>query len=199
MRILLCWSMLAVFFLASGAGLAQETGEAEDTAFKISPVLSMGLTGGGDTIARYRVEFFGEETDADVDAGDVFFFYGGAKLFWPNSNLGLTIQGGLFGGGVGNYDERADFTRWPVEIIGTYETERWRLGAGVTRHFSPTFEEEGVGDNKLEFDDADGTLFQLEYKINNVAIGLRHVQIDYEIGVAKLAGDHWGVFGTVTF
>ena len=92
-------TLTLILLMAASSGFAQDPPNEEETSFRISPVLSMGLTGGGDTIARYRIEYLGEQTDADVDAGEIFFFYGGAKLFWPKTRLGRIVQGGLFGGG----------------------------------------------------------------------------------------------------
>jgi len=166
---------------------------------QFNPLVSAGLTAGGDTIATYRAEFWGEEYDADLDLGGTFFMYGGFSLQWPSHDVGMIFQGGFFSSFIGDYDENADFTRWPVELIGFVKTEKLRVGLGMTYHFSPTFEEDGFGDNKLKFDDASGWLLQIEYMFRNVSVGVRHVQIDYEIDSSQLDGDHWGLFATYQF
>ncbi len=192
MRCPLC----GLLFLVCALSATADEHQPEESVL-ITPLLSVGLTAGGDTIATYRVEYLGDEFDADVDAGEVFFLYGGVSMTWPRAHLGLQLQGGLFGGGVGGWDDSADFTRWPVELIAFFESSKLRVGVGVTRHFSPKFEEEGTaGDLELDFDDASGWLAQLEYISGNASIGLRHVMIDYEIGDAELDGDHWGLYGT---
>jgi len=187
------------FCISSALAGVSEYDIRESSQVRINPVLAAGLTGGGDTIASYPYVYLGEAGIADIDLGDTVFLYGGIKLFWPQRHLGLIVQGGLFAGGVGDTEASADFTRWPVELIGFYSHRKFRVGVGVTRHFSPVFEETGIGNARLEFDDASGWLTQLEYVATRFSTGIRHVQIDYAINSSEFSGDHWGLFGSYQF
>jgi len=169
------------------------------SGLQISPIVAMGLTGGGETIATYRVSWYGETDDVDVTLGGNFFIYAGGRFFWPRTSLGLLVQGGAFVGGISDYVSSADLTRWPVEAIGFYETGRLRLGAGVTRHIDPTFQEKGIGDLQLDFEDATGTVYQAEYLLGRWTLGTRYVAIDYRYRDLTLDADHWGLFASLRF
>ena len=186
--------------LSGPAGAADEAPlTASGTGVQISPVVSMGLTHGGETIATYRMSYLGDEFDADVRLGGNFFLFAGARFFWPRTRLGVLAQGGAFAGGVGDYESSADLTRWPVEAIGFYEAGRVRLGAGVTRHINPKFQEKGIGDRRLDFEDATGTVYQAELLLGRWTLGTRFVAIDYRYRGLTLDADHWGLFGSFRF
>lgn len=188
--------------LRPGIGFAAEPGADGPRGLDFSPVAAFGLTGGGETIARYRGIFLGDEIDLDVDAGGTFFVYGGASLSWPVHHVGLLIQGGIFDGGFSNFEQKADFHRWPIELIGFFDWNRFRVGLGATRHLSPKFEDEGIQNYSLDFRDASGSLIQLDYAVKRFTVGLRYVVIDYELDVPggpTIDGDHWGIAGSYRF
>ena len=188
-----------ILCFAQGSAARAEAAENTTVAVQFNPLVAAGLTAGGDTIATYRVEFWGDDYHSDLDLGGTYFMYGGFSIQWPSHNVGILLQGGFFSDLIGDYDDNADFTRWPVELIGFVETEKFRVGLGMTHHFSPTFDEDGFDNAKLEFDDASGWLLQVEYMFENFSLGIRHVQIDYEIDSNQLDGNHWGLSATYRF
>ena len=169
---------------------------------EVHPIGTIGFTTGGDTLGTYRVEYLGDESEVevDVDAGDSLFLYGGFQMRWPETHLGMLFQGGLAIAGVGGYGDGVDFRRWPVEAIGFVEAGKFRLGIGATHHFAPTFDEDGVGDDiRVEFDDANGWIAQIEYHSGPATFGLRYVDIGYDVDTLEIDGEHWGLFGTYIF
>lgn len=166
---------------------------------RITPFVAGGLTAGGDTIATYTVVYLGDEFLSSVDAGETGYLFGGVNLMWPKTGLGLQLQGGLFGGGVGIGENSVDLTRYPVELIGTFERGKWRAGIGVTRHNSPKFEDKTDTPFTLDFKDASGTVIQLDYLFERFSVGLRRVEIDYELPFATLDASHWGLNGEYRF
>ncbi|MDH4071650.1 MAG: hypothetical protein OEV41_00945 [Gammaproteobacteria bacterium] len=192
-------AVTGLFFAGSTNAAGEPPMVSAKSGMQVSPVVSMGLTTGGDTIATYRISYLGVEYDTDVTLGGNFFIYGGARFFWPRTGLGIIAQGGAFIGGVTDDESSADLSRWPIEAIGFYEFGRLRLGLGVTRHIAPKFEEKGIGDARIDFEDAAGTVYQAEYLLGNFTMGLRHVAIDYRYRNATLDADHWGFFGSFRF
>ena len=192
--------------LAAMSGIALVTSVAADqsapsaeSAVEIRPIASLGFTQGGDTLGTYRVEFLGDTSDVDVDAGDSLFFYGGLQIRWPKAHVGMLLQGGLAATGVGNSEDGVDFKRWPIEAIGFVEAGRFRFGVGATQHISPTFDEDGIGNLRVEFDNAGGWIAQAEFSSGPAAIGLRYTDISYDIDFLEIDGKSWGLYGTYIF
>lgn len=183
---------------AFSAAWGAEPLDADPVAFRFNPIVSAGVTYGGDTIGTYRYWSFGNEIDVDLNAGGTLFTFGGVSMLWPRQHVGLLLQGGRLIGSVSNQnfeEQLANFTRWPIELIGFVEWKRFRGGVGVTHHFSPKSEEKGIVDITRRFEDATGTVLQVDYLFERFSVGLRHVAIDYEYEIesSKLNGDHWGL------
>ena len=200
---LLAAALIAVALLASGIVSGNEADDTDSPGFRFNSLITMGISGGGDTIARYRGWFLGEPAEFEVDAGGDVLIFGGVNLRWPRRSTGFIVQAGLFSGGSGNFEQRAEFSRIPLELIAVYDWKRFRGGLGVTHHFSPKFRDEGIANFGLDFDDATGIVWQLDYLLPRFDVGLRHVAIDYTLSNSRAAprldGDHWGVTGTYRF
>ena len=198
--ILIRWLPVAGLLLG-GAAHAVEPSPAMVDARRVhvAPFVSMGLTGGGDTLATYPVVYLGEIDNVDVKLGGNFFIYGGARIFWPAARLGVLLQGGAFVGGIGGYEESVDLTRWPVEAIAFYQAGPLSLGAGVTHHLSPTFQENGLLNRGIDFEDATGAVVQAEYGFGQWGVGLRYSAIDYTFQGITLNADNWGLYGSYRF
>lgn len=194
------WLAIALVLGCGTAGASEISPVPHDSRrVHITPVVSMGLTGGGDTIATYQVEYLGEVDDTPVKLGGNFFIYGGARVFWPAARLGVLLQGGAFVGGIGGYEESVDLTRWPIEALGFYQAGPLSLGMGVTHHLSPTFEEKGLLNRRIDFEDATGLVVQAEYGFGRWGMGVRYSAIDYEFRDITFDADHWGVYGSYRF
>lgn len=186
---------------AYGIACGAELVDADPAVFRFNPIVSAGLMQGGDTIATYRVRNFDDEYDVDLNAGGTLFTFVGASMLWPRRHVGLLLQGGRFISSVSGYEyqEAASLTRWPVELIGFFQWKRLRGGLGVTHHFSPKFEDESSANITLSFEDATGTVLQLDYLFERFSVGLRYVSIDYKIAANRLSGNHAGMVVTYRF
>ncbi len=194
------WLAIAGMFACGMAGATEPLPAPTDGRHvHIIPIVSMGLTGGGDTIATYQVEYLGEIDDTPVKLGGNFFIFGGARIFWPASRIGVLLQGGAFVGGIGGYEESVDLTRWPIEALGFYEAGPLSLGVGVTHHLSPTFEEKGLLNRRIDFEDATGIVVQAEYAFDRWGMGVRYSAIDYQFRDITFNADNWGVYGSYRF
>lgn len=197
------YGKILVATLAMFVGAQAGAAEQDARTYSLRPTATIGISGGGDQIASYRGTLFGEPADFEVDAGGDVFLFGGLELFWPRSKAGLLVQTGLFTGGVSNSKQSAEFNRVPLELIGIRQWRRLRGGIGVTHHFSPGFEDEGIENFEVDFHDATGIVLQFEYMIHRFNVGIRHVIIDYEVSgvpdAPTVDGDHWGVTGTYRF
>ena len=194
------WLTIAALLASTPVGAAEIVLAPDDNRrVQVLPFVSLGLTGGGDTIATYQVEYLGEVDDTPVKLGGNFFLYGGARILWPATRLGVLLQGGAFVGGIGGDEESVDLTRWPVEALAIYEAGSLSLGIGVTHHLSPTFEEKGLLNRRIDFEDATGAVVQVEYGFTRWGIGLRYSAIDYEFRDITFNADNWGIYGSYRF
>src|SRR5262249_14737295 len=87
------------------------------------------------------------------------------------------------------------FSRWPLEALAFYRFQKARIGGGLTYHFSPKLEGNGVASNlDLMLKDALGGVLQADWRISeNVAAGVRYTFLEYEAkapftGTAKADG-----------
>ena len=180
--------------------LAAEHEQSESPAMSFDYLAGIGFMFGGDTIATYVTTFppgstlAGETANLDVKGGNGGYYFIGAGATWPRQNLALELHWGLFKDSVG---DAGRFSRLATELMLFTELGRWRLGAGAMHHGSPEFKDDDLGN--LEFDDATGWLVQLDYHFDVASIGVRHGNIDYELGDSSLNGDHWGIIGTLHF
>ena len=105
----------------------------------------------------------------------------------------------------------ADFDRWPVDILLISRQGNFALGAGVTYHLSPTYEDtiNGVS-SRIDFDDSLGLLLQAGYMVaERIELGARVTLIEYEstqplvmIGggiTNKVDGDSIGLYVSAGF
>lgn len=167
------------------------------------PVVQLGVTVGGDELVELEVEnSFGRDSDEEIRAGELFLAAGGIAYQINQFEVQATI--GFYGDGIFADNGDASFTRWPLELMAFWRFEYIRVGAGVTQHFNPQFELDidNGAKSDVDFDDATGFLFQVEYLINdNISVGLRHTVIDYEIErrAMQINGDNTGVVATYRF
>lgn len=180
----------ALFFAFNGSLLAEaeEQSKAVESSsnFVIGPVLGVALTFGGDEISREEIDTIFNGTDTEsIDAGELIYFYGGVHVTRKNLQLQATLgyQADTISGSNGD----TGFCRYPFEVIAFATFEKYRVGAGVSRHLNPEYERDVDGDPKLnaDFKDATGFVIQADYLIGDIgkgtaAVGLRYTDIEYE-------------------
>lgn len=177
------------------------TAEAESTPVPEKPVkfvLTGGFTFGGDELVR--LEYEGGDSDK-IKAGNLIYF--GAGVASRVGESPVMIQATI------NYhfdislaeNGDATFSRIPLEVIAFYTQEKFRFGAGLSYHLSPTLDiETDFSSSKAKFDDALGYVFQVDYMIDpKFAIGARTLVIDYEIQKFNTSfdGNYIGFVGTL--
>lgn len=183
-------AVFALFFAFNGSLLAEAEEQPQSiespSNFVIGPVLGMALTFGGDEISREEIDTIFSGTDSEsIDAGELIYFYGGVHVTRKNLQLQATLgyQADTINGSNGD----TGFCRYPLEVIAFATFEKYRVGAGVSRHLNPEYERDVDGDPELnaDFKDATGFVIQADYLIGDLgngtaAVGLRYTDIEYE-------------------
>lgn len=116
-----------------------------------------------------------------INAGErLSFAIGGAKQYTPaiEGQFSLGIKSDVIEG----RDSELSWVRYPVNGLLFYRTETFRLGLGLTYHFSPELSGSGIAGNiSQSYDDALGALFEMDFHITSGFMwGLRYTRIEYE-------------------
>jgi hypothetical protein len=181
----------AVAVLAMAGGAAQ--------AVEVRPVLGMGLTGGGETLAR--VTYTNGET-AKISSGGLIAFHGGLEVRFTD----LVSAQGL----VGYHFDRVNasngdvvFERVPLELLGHFKLTDWvRVGGGLRYVTNAKLRATGEASNYMSnvtFKDKLGTVVEAEFfTTSSFGIKVRYVSERYTPknvpGASSVEGNHGGVF-----
>ena len=106
----------------------------------------------------------------------------------------------------------ADFDRWPLDVLVIARQGNFALGAGITYHLSPTFEDniDGIS-SRINFEDSLGFLLQAGYMVaERIELGVRATLIEYKSDqpllqlssgtiVNKIGGDSFGLYVSAGF
>lgn len=192
MKKFICITALA---LAAGGALAQD-----NNTRPVKGLLSMGLTGGGETL--YKVRFTDGDT-ASIRSGGLVSFVGGAE-FRLGGGFALQTTVGYHVDDVNAKNGSLKFERYPLSVMGLYSvTNQFRLGAGVEHAANPKVRGSGVvGDASESFKSSTGLALEGEYLFNpNWSVKLRAVQHKYESKRFhdEVDGNYYGVFGSFYF
>lgn len=163
-------------------------------------IAAIGLTFGGDTFTK--VKFDNGDND-NIKAGELALFSGGFVYEQNDFQLQATL---------GYYSDRASgdngdvrFTRLPLEVLGFWRQEKFRLGGGITHHINPEFEidiDDNIDNGTVEFDNATGFIVQADYLFEDgLALGLRFTAVEYEEDQLpdKIDGDSIGIMLSYIF
>jgi hypothetical protein len=106
----------------------------------------------------------------------------------------------------------ADFDRWPLDLILVSRQGNISLGAGITYHLSPTYEDTiNSISTRIDFDDSLGFLLQAGYMMTpTMELGARVTLIEYEPSeplvllpslerIDEVDGDSFGVYISIGF
>lgn len=157
-------------------------------------VMQMGIDVGGDEMVR--AVFVGGESDS-INAGELIHFDIGLSIPSAQSNpawesqLTLGWKNDSIDAGNGTLD----WSRFPVDFLQFYIVNDWRFGAGLSWHFDPTLEGNGVVAGKVEFDNAMGFLLEADYLAGlnrEIFLGARLTLIEYEVGTESVDADSLG-------
>lgn len=166
----------------------------------IRGIASIGLTFGGDTFTK--VKFDNGDND-NIKAGELAIFSVGAIYEQNNWQVQGTI--GYYADTASGENGDVHFTRVPLEVLGFWKKDNFRLGAGITHHLSPEFEVDIDGNSAngaVDFDDATGFVIQGDYFFaNRFGLGLRLTSVEYETEflAEKIDGDSVGIMFSFVF
>lgn len=166
---------------------------------RVHGTFGAGLTNGGDTLGTL---VYTTGDSADLKAGGLFHLYGGLILEKPQSPFMMKIALGWHFDQVSAVNGSAEFDRYPLDIIPYFRNGRVRMGAGLTYHLNPKYDDSDFPNGDVfKFKNAAG--LALEFGINLGVtdthwIDLRIVSIDYELKdintTSKVDGNHFGVY-----
>lgn len=147
----------------------------------LHPVLSIGLTGGGDTIATAK---YSNGTSQNINAGGLVQLGGG--VLWQASDIPLATQFSVNyhvdGFSASNGD--GTFDRMPIELAFFYTgVDKWRFGGGVRFVQSPKYKShiDNVSDQQLNFKNTTGLLIEGGYGFTpHMWLSLRLVSEKYK-------------------
>jgi hypothetical protein len=185
--------VLAALTLAAGSAQAQDTRA-------VKPILSFGLTGGGETL--YKVRYTDGDT-ASIRSGGLVALVGGAE-FRLGGGFALQTTVGYHVDDVNAKNGSLKFERYPLSVTGLYSlTNQFRLGVGVEHVANAKVRGSGVvGGASESFKSSTGLSLEGEYLFNpHWSVKLRAVQHKYESKRFhdEVDGNYYGVFGSFYF
>lgn len=183
----------ALAVLAAGSASAQ--------VVKVRPVLGMGLTVGGETIATVYYED-DDLDEAKVRSGGLFALHGGVEVQFTDFVSAQAL--------IGYHVDRANadngdvtWDRTPIELLGHYKLNDWfRIGGGGRYTPNARIRASGVASNTIadvDFKPAWGTVVEGEFfPMPTLGIKLRYVSERFKPenypGGATLKGNHGGIY-----
>lgn len=182
-----------------------ESGTQSGTAFgnapsfagpAVRPLLGLGLTFGGDTLAT---TFFENGDQTDIKAGQLLQLYGGLE-YRATALLSVqaTVGHHFHNSSASNGSVR--FARIPVELLGHFHTsDKWQFGGGLRLVSGPKLSGSGAASSlqTVEFDNTTGIVVEGEYRTNSrLGFKLRYVSEKYDTKppfAATVDGSHIGL------
>ncbi len=200
---------LAWALLSAAGGVSAQTVRYADQATDDRPVwdrpvrgfVAVGLTGGGDRVARAE---YTDGSEYTLRGGGSFQLQGGAE-FRLSDRFALAVSGGYHADSAGARNGSISFRRFPVETLGhAYLSRHWRIGGGLRVAFNPRL----VGDRVADYVDARfrtaySPVFEVEYRFNpNMGLKGRAVVEHYRsrsFGQPSVNGNHAGLIFSYYF
>lgn len=165
----------------------------------VRPLVGMGFTFGGDTVAR--VVYDNGDSDKVRAGGLVAFTTGVEMTFSPLVSAQALIGYHVDGVAASNGDVK--FDRYPAELLGHFRlTDTFRVGGGARYTAKARTRSSGAASGTVpseDFKPAWGTVVEGEFTIGrNLGIKLRYVSEKFDSdtfpGAPKLKGNHGGIY-----
>ncbi len=152
---------------------------------------------------------FGGERLAEATAGSDSIHAGSGVVATLNYHFpvsedarwGMMLGGGMLYHPADTPAGRAEITAWIAEATFTYTSIGWRARLGISADFSPEFDAPAVVGSRT-FEDAVGPVAMVEWRVfENIWLGLRAEDIDYEDSESgeTLDAANVGAFVTMSF
>lgn len=199
MRICVFQKLLRALLLALGAAVATAS-----QAVDVRPMAKLGIDFGGDTLATV---VFTNGTTESIKSNEGIFIGGGMAILNEardiEAEFSLTYKFALIAANNGDLE----WTRVPLDALVFYRMPRFRVGGGLTYHFSPKVSGNGAASNvNLKFDDALGFILQADWLIMDkkslsMALGVRYTNIEYKLQrtSTSTSSEGLGITYSVTF
>jgi len=141
-------------------------------------IIEAGFHLGGDELIQ---EPYSNGETGSIKAGNMFSFdFGPLKQFSEQfeGQLSLGIKSDVIYSG----DVEVSWIRYPLNTLLFYRAEKYRLGLGVTYHFSPKLKGGDFASNiSQSYKNAFGTLLEIDFNLKSGFMwGLRYTRIEYE-------------------
>ncbi len=194
-------STLLVFFIAVPPCIGFEL--PSSWKYQAIPLVSLGLTRGGDDILEGSNDSLGSQ----VSAGGLLSISSGIQFDLLEKNIAIRGTIGIHADSLLSSISSYSFDRKSMELLVFSGWPRHRIGGGLTYHINPTLKSRlfvnATSVQEAQFEDSLG--FVAEYLFqpwHNVNFSLRHVFIEYETGGSVrpvIDGSHSGVGVTYLF
>jgi Outer membrane protein beta-barrel domain len=179
---------------------AQSTTPAPASSSGLRGIVGLGLTGGGETIARVQ---WTNGDSTKLSSGGLIDFRGGAEYQIQGQPVAIELSIGYHFDKANGSNGSVGFTRFPLELIGHYALdEYWRLGLGLRKSLSTEYKDTVNGDTQ-KFTSSISPLVEAEYFMTpQFSFKGRYVVENFKTDdayKAKLKGSHAGIYGMFYF
>lgn len=163
----------------------------------VRPLLGVGLTFGGDTLAT---AFFTNGNQTDIKAGQLLQLHGGLEYrATPLLSLQATVGYHVHNSSASNGSLR--FSRIPVELLGHFHaSDAWQFGGGLRLVSNARLAGSGAASSvqTVDFDNTTGLVVEGEYRTSSkLGFKLRYVSEKYEtkapLSGVTVDGSHIGL------
>jgi hypothetical protein len=177
---------------------------AVESASTFHPLLGVGLTFGGTTLANVQYVNGGS---CSLHAGGLADIYAGVD-YRRGERVSLEATAGYHVDGCNGDNGSLQFSRYPLELLAYYGLgQHWRAGGGVRFVLDPHISGSGVaGGANVKFRSATGGVIEGEYLLSRtswaqVGFKVRYVFERYrpEAGGSTLNGNHVGILTSAYF
>ena len=179
-------------FACIALGFSNITLADSDTKFGVQG----GYSSGGDTLKTYP--FTDGSTDSiDAGAGISFGVFTLAPLE-GSDNLFIKTAISYLNDNITASNGEANFTRFPLDVLLSKDTEKFQFGVGLTYHIRPNFDD--TFGNYANADNALGLILEGNVKVFDKAqIGIRYTSINYNFSDVEKDGSNVAITAGYTF
>jgi len=162
-------------------------------------ILSLGYVYGGSVLANVQ---YPDGSTGQLQGGSGEQISAGVMHRFSKS-ISATVSAGYLSDSANYNDNSIRFDRYPLEAIVDFNlTDSLKVGAGIQRIFSPNIIGAQQSGLPLQFNDANGAVFEMEYMLTPaLSVKLRSVSEKLTANgfTGSLSGNQFGVFATIYF
>ena len=146
----------------------------------VSPVVSMALSSGGETLGTVNFAYDdGSTSSRNIKAGGFWGVYGGVSIAFPDTSFSWQTLLGYHFDRESTDDGGISWKRLPIESLAIYETERWSFGAGINYSMKPTLK---VAGQTTKFENALGPVIMVAFNGSyHSRFSLKMTKLQYDV------------------